>query len=483
MPEIAKLPPLKPGMRIAGRYQLLEELGSGGSATVYRARDLDTQQVVALKHLALQHNLTHKEVETRIYRFQNEARTMAFLHHPHIMSVFDALELDGQYYMVMEFLEGMHLKEYMARFRPTVREVLGFLEQIAGALEYAHSRNVIHRDIKPENIMIVQGTTAKLLDFGIAKFEFSSQVTTDGTILGTVAYMSPEQLQSSRTTTHQSDIYSLGTLMYEVFTGRLPFLADSPGAAVVQIFSEEPTPPIQINPAVGPDLNQLILTCMSKFAPHRFASCRQVQYQFQALRERAFLPERPSAGGNQAVLPRIRAFEGFRFFEALRTLVNQQATGVCQVWNSFQEATICFEQGEIRQVRFRQQNIPPQQALMDILCWESGNFCVDLNRRASEDQFPRTSTKQLLQEGEAVQHSYQALWESYHDLDIPELIMSPSSHDVISADAQALVDTVDGHRCVGQLCALMPQARLALLEGLKELEDRQFVFVERLRNL
>ncbi len=475
MPDTVRGFTPKLGSRLADRYQLLSEAGQGGTATVYRAHDTQTNQVVAIKHLNLAHNLTRRDIDARVQRFQNEARTMSFLKHSHIMSVYDSFMIDGQHYMVMEYLEGLPLNDFVQRFRPSIQERLTFLIQVAEALEYAHSKNVIHRDIKPENIMITRDGVAKLLDFGIAKFEFSSQHTTDGTILGTVAYMSPEQLQSSRMVTHQCDIYSMGVVMYELFTGRLPFQADTPGAAVVQIFSQDPVPPMQLMPVIGPDIEQMILTCMHKHAQHRFASCRQLLTMMNMLREVGVNAER-------RMLPRIRAFHDFRIVQALEMLIKQQATGECWVWNSFEEVQLYFEQGEIRHLRSRQAHLSPYEAFCDLVCWESGNFCIFPGQRSQDNQFVAISTYHLLQDATANLDTFRQLWLDYRDEDIPEIIMMPAGKDAITPVCQDLLESIDGQRCIGQLYPSLSYDRLSMLQGLKELEDRQFIFFDRQRH-
>ncbi len=472
---------LTPGQRVAERFVILEKLGQGGTATVFRARNVESGEVVAIKHLTLGANQTAAERDNRIARFENEARTMQHLDHPYIMTVFEFIEAEGEYYMVAELLEGLPLQEYLQSNDVPIRETLIYLAQIAQALDYAHTQNIIHRDIKPENVMVMPGKGAKLLDFGIAKFEYNSQLTTDGTILGTVAYMSPEQLKNSRTTTHQSDIYSFGILMYEVFTGQLPFTAETPGAAVVQIFSQTPKAPIEVNPEVGPDLNQLILTCMHKQPELRYASCQQIQRTLQELIKQVYVPGANVNAQPPAKLPRIRCFENFQFLQVIQTLCQKQMTGLCMVWSSFQETNIYIESGHIRQVAMKHREIEPEQGFYDVICWNSGNFCFLPSSHQHADQFEETPTSLILDAAEMYLVDFEAMWDSYRDSDIPEITMKPGKSDKLSTAASALIEHIDDTLCIGQLYARINMDRLSILQGLQELEDRQFVFVERIR--
>jgi len=481
MSELADHFAIAPGTRIADRFVILEKLGQGGTAQVFRARDLESGDVVALKHLMLGSNLRDVEKQNRIARFENEARTMQFLDHPFIMAVHDYFVDDGNHFIVAEYLEGFSLPDYLAERKPSVREILIYLAQIAQALDYSHSRDVVHRDVKPDNVMVLPGKGAKLLDFGIAKFEYNSLVTTDGTILGTVAYMSPEQLESSRNTTHQSDIYSLGVLMYQVFAGRLPFNAETPGAAVVEIFSKSPPTPMSINPEVGPDLNQLILTCMHKRPELRFSSCQQVQRMLQELIKQVYTPGAVVNAKSKPCLPRIRAFEQFDFLRVVTTLCMKQATGLCMVWSSFQETNIYIEAGKIRQVAMKHREIDPEQGFYDVICWHSGNFCFLPTAHAGVDQFQDTPTSLLLDAAEVYLQDFEAMWEMYRDQDIPEIAMYPAAQDKVSAVAETLIKHINNQSCIGQIYAMVNLDRLSVLQGLKELEDRQFIFVDRIR--
>lgn len=481
MSELADHFAFAPGTRVAERFVILEKIGQGGTAQVFRARDLSSGDVVALKHLMLGPNLSPAERTNRITRFENEARTMQHLDHPFIMAVYDHFVDEGNHFIVAEYLEGLALPDYQEQHRPGVRETLIYLAQIAQALDYAHTQNIVHRDVKPDNVMVLPGKGAKLLDFGIAKFEYNSLVTTDGTILGTVAYMSPEQLESSRNTTHQSDIYSFGVLMYHVFAGRLPFNAETPGAAVVEIFSKTPPTPMEINPEVGPDLNQLILTCMHKRPELRFASCQQIQRMLQELIKRVYTPGEVVNAKSSPRLPRIRSFEHFDFLKVITTLCMKEATGLCMVWSSFQETNIYIENGKIRQVAMKHREIDPEQGFYDVICWHSGNFCILPTVHGGEDQFAHVSTTMILDAAEVYLQEFETMWDMYRDQDIPEIAMYPATQDKLSQTAQLLLEHINNHSCIGQIYAAINLDRLRVLQGLKELEDRQFIFVDRIR--
>lgn len=474
---------LSPGFEIAGRYVLVEEVGQGATAMIFRALEISSGRTVAIKHLTLLPSMSSADREMRILRFRNEALTMQLLNHPHIMSVFDFFEIEGEYFMVVEYLQGLSLKEFVERHDPSHREILVWVLQLLDALEYSHSKHIIHRDIKPDNIMIVTGHQVKLLDFGIAKIEGQNQLTTDGSMLGTVAYMSPEQIQNSRLITAQSDIYSVGVLMYELFTRQLPFNANNPGAAILEIFSRDATPPLQINPAIGPDLNQLILTCMHKFPQHRFATCRQFRKMLEVVLEKGYPPqEKAPDARSKPILPRIRMFENFRLIQALEKLIAAQVSGQCLIWNAWQQATIGLSQGQIRYVDIKNKHLGGDLLLMDILAWESGNFCFIPGIEAEgSGQYLELEQQVLLADAYRFLEDVRELWPGYQEQDIPEIIMEPSVSDQFSAPALALLGWVDGQRCLGQIFALMPYDRLSVMWGLRELEDRHYLFLDRQR--
>lgn len=470
------------GQILAYRYELLSEAGKGGSSTVYRAYDRRKGEYLAIKHLTLSPKLTAAEREMRIERFQQEARTLALLDHPQIISVWDLLEINGEHFMLMEWLEGHPLKTWTQQEQPRPRALLQLLFQLADALEYLHSKYIVHRDIKPENVMVMDDGSLRLLDFGIAKLQGYNQLTLDGTILGTVTYMSPEQLQNSRGSNYQSDIYSLGVLMYELFTGKLPFDADSPGTAIIQIFSQEARPPLELNPHLGADLNQLILTCLHKYPQHRFASCRQIQRIIQLLLERVFPQEETETAVVASLMPRIRMFANFKLYQVVERLKEQSVSGKCWLWNANQEAHLILDNGQIVAVDIKNKRLAPQTVLCDLLSWESGNLMfIPGKGQTAHSHFDSQSQEQLWSEASDYLSGFRHFWDAYRETDIPELIREPGTGEKLTPIGQLLFAWIDGQRSIGELYALMPQDRLAVARNLKELEDRQFIFVDRLR--
>ncbi|HWQ14696.1 MAG TPA: serine/threonine-protein kinase, partial [Roseiflexaceae bacterium] len=226
--------------RTLGRYEIIAPLGSGGMAVVYRARQTDLDRVVALKILPPELGLD----KSYIARFLQEARSAAALEHPHIVPIFDVGAAEGLHYIAMKYIQGETLKDLALRegALPLERAV-GLLEQVAGALDYAHSQGVIHRDIKPTNMMVDRGGWVYLTDFGLARGSAGAGLTLAGTVMGTPEYMSPEQAQGQANLGPASDIYALGVVLYELLTGAMPFHADTPMGMLVARLQFAPTPP------------------------------------------------------------------------------------------------------------------------------------------------------------------------------------------------------------------------------------------------
>ncbi|MBO5349105.1 MAG: Stk1 family PASTA domain-containing Ser/Thr kinase [Clostridia bacterium] len=260
------------GSVIGNRYKILEKIGNGGMATVYKSLDQILNRYVAVKVLR-EEFITDEEF---IKRFNAEAQSAARLTHPNIVSVYDVGQEYNVYYIVMELIQGKTLKQIISED--------GFLSwkwsiniaiQIASALEMAHKNNIIHRDIKPHNIMITEDGVAKVTDFGIAKAVSNSTITAFGTTLGSVHYFSPEHARGGYTDS-KSDLYSLGVVMYEMVTGKVPFDADTPVSVALKHMQEEPTEPIKLNKNIPYAVNQIIMKAMKKDPNERYQNATEM---------------------------------------------------------------------------------------------------------------------------------------------------------------------------------------------------------------
>jgi len=257
------------------RYQVAKKLGEGGMGVVYLAKDLNLGRMVAYKVLP-QEMKKHPEIVTNFLR---EAKSLAQLNHPYIVSIYDSGEYQGNYFIVMEFVEGEDLKTLGKRSRRVpVRIGLEIFKQLAQALDYAHSKKVIHRDIKPSNIMWTQNQIIKIMDFGLAKL--LEEVKTGRTLVsGTPLYMSPEQTLG-KPLDHRTDIYSAGATMYELFCGRPPFTEGDIGYHHIHT---SPRSPREQNPEISDDLNRILLKCLAKSPDQRYQSARELYLDLKAL--------------------------------------------------------------------------------------------------------------------------------------------------------------------------------------------------------
>ncbi|MBR2240506.1 MAG: Stk1 family PASTA domain-containing Ser/Thr kinase [Clostridia bacterium] len=260
------------GRIIGNRYEIIEKVGSGGMATVYKARDTILNRYVAVK--VLRDEFTTDE--EFIKRFNTEAQSAARLTHPNIVSVFDVGQEYNIYYIVMELIQGKTLKQIISEegalpWKWTVNIAI----QICSALEMAHKNGIVHRDIKPHNIIITEDGIAKVTDFGIAKAVSNSTITAFGTTIGSVHYFSPEHARGGYTDA-KSDLYSLGVVMYEMITGKVPFDADTPVSVALKHMQEEPIEPIQLNSRVPVAVNQIILKAMKKDTSMRYESATEM---------------------------------------------------------------------------------------------------------------------------------------------------------------------------------------------------------------
>ena len=249
-----------------GRYEIIEELGRGAMGVVYKAKDPTIGRTVALKTLRLDvHGLDAAEM---VRRFQNEARAAGVLSHPNIVTIYDAGECDGIFYIAMEFIQGTTLHELLAEQHILATEdVIQYSRQICKGLDYAHSHGIVHRDVKPANIMITANGTVKIMDFGIAKA--GGSMTSTGQVLGTPNYMAPEQVKG-RPLDGRSDLFSFGVILYEMLTGEKPFVGQNVTTIIYKIVNENPIAPRDLDVTVHPGLSAIVTRALAKSPDDRY---------------------------------------------------------------------------------------------------------------------------------------------------------------------------------------------------------------------
>ena len=277
------------GSKRVGDYEVLALLGTGGMGRVYKVRNVITNREEAMKVL-LPDFASEPELANR---FMSEIRTLAGLDHPNIAQLRTAFQVENQLVMVMEYVEGTNLDTLAGEKRVPVDQVLEYSLQVLSALSYAHGHGVIHRDIKPANIMITPHGLVKLMDFGIAKSATDMHLTRPGTTMGSVYYMSPEQVRGD-TVDARSDLYSFGVTLYEMLTGRKPFNADTSFSVLNAQVNEAPMPPVQVNPELPGALNDLVLCAMAKKPAERFQTAEEFRNALKALREPRTAPVAPA---------------------------------------------------------------------------------------------------------------------------------------------------------------------------------------------
>lgn len=329
-----------PGMILGGRYQVQDKIGTGGMATVFRGLDEVLGRTVAIKTMLPQYAADPSFAA----RFKQEAQAAAALQSPYIVSVYDWGKDADTYYIVMEYLRGTDLKSGIRKHGALdCKKVAQIGSQIAQALSVAHKHDIIHRDIKPQNIMVQPDGNIKVMDFGIARAK-NSHLTQDNSVLGTAHYVSPEQTQGKELGP-TTDIYSLGIVMYEAATGQVPFQGDDAITVALKQVNEQPKPPSQLNPAVDPALESIILKCMQKNPADRFQTADEL---FRTLRDylagrvqavnsaTAMLPIQPTnklergtgaipATGGTASIPRVERTNRYRAQSATEQAAEEEA--------------------------------------------------------------------------------------------------------------------------------------------------------------
>ncbi|MDU2585129.1 MAG: protein kinase, partial [Anaerococcus prevotii] len=280
------------------RYEIIEQIGVGGMAKVYKAKDRLLDRFVAIKVLKEQ----YAEDDEFLKKFNNEAQSAAKLNHVNIVNVYDIGEdlLEGRkiYYIVMEYVEGQTLKDLIdEEGKLSNHDIIDYSVQIAQALKSAHSSGIIHRDIKPQNILIDKFGLAKVTDFGIARVSSNATITYTSSILGTVHYISPEQAKG-KIVDEKSDLYSLGAVMYEMATGKVPFDADNSVGIAVMHIQDKAKPAKELNPELSDHLNFIIMKLLEKEPGNRFLNAtdliesleNQNSFKTQVLEETARIP-------------------------------------------------------------------------------------------------------------------------------------------------------------------------------------------------
>lgn len=260
------------GRQLGGRYEILGRVGGGGMAIVYKGLDILLHRHVAVKILRQQY--VHDE--EFIQRFRREAQAAASLSHPNVVSIYDVGQEEDVHYIVMEYIEGTTLNELIKEKAPLqVEEAVHIAGQICDALDHAHHNQIIHRDIKPHNILIGKNGRVKVTDFGIARAVTSSTITQTGSVVGSVHYFSPEHAKGTPTG-EQSDLYSLGIVMYQMLTGRLPFLGESPISVALKHLQEDVEEPRKVNPLIPQSVENIILRAMRKSTSERYRSAKDM---------------------------------------------------------------------------------------------------------------------------------------------------------------------------------------------------------------
>ena len=285
----------------AGDYQVIGILGTGGMGKVYKVRNIISDRVEAMKVL-LPDLANEAELADR---FMREIKLLASLNHPNIAALHTAMRLGNQLLMMMEYVEGRTIEERLQEGPVPARDAVEYVCQALAALGYAHERGVVHRDIKPANIMITTAGEVKLMDFGIAKAVADRRLTMTGTTLGSLFYMSPEQVKGSLSLDGRSDLYSVGVSLYEMVTGTRPFKGDSDYSIMVAHLEKQPVPPIQIDPALPAMLNEIILAAIEKDPASRFQSAQAFRNALESVLPQ--LPQTASSARPAAAAPLFTA--------------------------------------------------------------------------------------------------------------------------------------------------------------------------------
>ena len=265
------------GKRINGRYQILETIGGGGMANVYKAHDVILNRKVAVKVLRPQFS----DDDEFIRRFRREAQAATSLAHPNVVNIYDVGEEEDLYYIVMEYVNGLTLKQLISEQGViSIEKIVDIMKQITSAIAHAHANHIVHRDIKPHNILISENGEAKVTDFGIARAMTSATITHTNSVMGSVHYLSPEQARGGLVN-EKSDIYSLGVVLYEMVTGRVPFSGDTAVSIAIKHLQKEVPSPKKLRPSIPQSIENIILRATAKDPFHRYNTAKEMEADLQ----------------------------------------------------------------------------------------------------------------------------------------------------------------------------------------------------------
>lgn len=312
------------GRLLNERYKLLRPIGGGGMAKVFLARDTILDRDVAIKILRMEYSNDQEFIE----RFRREAESTISLSHPHIVNIYDVGQEEDVYYIVMEYVEGMTLKQHIQQYGPLlVEEAVNIMSQLSSAIAHAHDNGIIHRDIKPQNILINKFGNVKVTDFGIAMALSSTSLTKTNNVIGSVHYLSPEQARGG-TATKKSDIYSLGIVLFELLTGQIPFSGESAVSIALKHMQTE-TPFVRtFNPSIPQSLENVVLKATAKDPFHRYQSIEEMYNDLQTVltperaNEERFMP--PEEEGEVTKAMPIFAEDKLQDTDSENTIVNQK---------------------------------------------------------------------------------------------------------------------------------------------------------------
>jgi len=280
-------------------YRITEKLGEGGMGVVYKAEDLKLHRAVALKFLPAG-SFANREAKTR---FMREARIAASLDHASVCPLFEIDETEEHAFIAMALVQGRSLQEMIAEGPVKLDVALDIAIQVAEGLDHAHQKSIVHRDIKPSNVMVTSGGQAKILDFGLSRSADETQLTREGTTLGTVAYMSPEQARAAAVD-HRSDIWSLGIVLYEMISGRRPFAGDHQQAIIYSILNESQEPITGLRSGVPLELEQLIDRCLEKEPEARYQTAADLASDLRRIKGRLVSGPQPTVTALRGSEPR-----------------------------------------------------------------------------------------------------------------------------------------------------------------------------------